>query len=110
MLIELRPSVNIGSLDGVEEELGHTHTFNVDQMWLEEDLRCFESLSTELYYTTIWKLEKEKAILNGVPHLKCTFKQDRSISWGDLCIHMSSWDSKQCLEVYTAQGHKNVTT
>ena len=59
MLVELGPGVDIGGLDRVEKKLGHTHTFNIDEMGLEEDLWCFETLSTQLDNSTIWKLEEQ---------------------------------------------------
>ena len=60
MLVELSPGVDIGSLDRVEEKLGHTHSFNVDEMRLEEDFWCFESLSSQLDNPAIWKLGELK--------------------------------------------------
>ena len=54
MLVELGPGVNVGRLDGVEEQFGHAHSLYVDEMRLEEDLWCFETLSTKLHHTAVW--------------------------------------------------------
>lgn len=51
------PGVDIGRLDGVEEELSHSDTLHVDEVGLEQSLRGLESLSSHLDHTTIWQLD-----------------------------------------------------
>lgn len=56
MLVELGPCVQICCLNGVEQELGHSHTIHVDQVRLEESLWSTKALTSDLYSTTIRKL------------------------------------------------------
>lgn len=51
------PGVDVGRLDGVEEQLGHSHTFHVDEVRLEQSLGGLKALSSHLDHTTIWQLD-----------------------------------------------------
>lgn len=50
------PGIDVGSLDGVEEELGHAHALHVDEVRLEQSLRGLEALSSHLDHTAVWQL------------------------------------------------------
>lgn len=50
------PGVDVGRLDGVEEELGHTHALHVDEVRLEQGLRGLEAFSSHLDHTAVWQL------------------------------------------------------
>ena len=45
VLVEGRAHVDIGRLDGGEDQLGDARTFDIDQMRLEESFGSFESLA-----------------------------------------------------------------
>ena len=48
MFIQFRPDVDVCSLNGTEDQLGHSLALLVDQMRLEESLAGPEPLSTHL--------------------------------------------------------------
>lgn len=45
---EFSPGVDVGRLDGVKEELGHTDPLHVDQVGLEQSLWGLKALPTHL--------------------------------------------------------------
>ena len=48
MFIEVRPDINVGLLDGVEDELRHAGTLPAQEVGLEESLASRESLVIDL--------------------------------------------------------------
>ena len=48
MFIEVRPDINVGLLDGVEDELGHAGPFPAQQVRLEQSLASSEPLVIHL--------------------------------------------------------------
>lgn len=52
------PGVDIGRLDGVEEQLSHPNTLHVDEVGLEQSLRGLEPLPSHLDHAAIWQLGK----------------------------------------------------
>ena len=69
MLVELGPGVDISSLDGVEEQLGHPRPFNVDEVRLEEDLGSLKPLTSQFHHSAIRKLWRGR---NGSACTECT--------------------------------------
>ena len=57
VFVEVGSQVNVGWLDGVEQQLGHAHTVHVDEMRLEQCLRGSEPLPSHLDHTAVWQLE-----------------------------------------------------
>src|SRR6218665_1934154 len=55
MLIKIRSQVQIGALNGIEQQLGNAMSFNIDKMWLKEHFRRFEPLTAELDDSTVWQ-------------------------------------------------------
>lgn len=73
-----RPEVDICSLDGVEQQLGHSHPLHVDEMRLEKGFRSPEPLPTHLHLSAIRELqnrdEKVKKYLTlETFFFKCTY-------------------------------------
>lgn len=56
MLVKVSAGINVCLLDGLEEGLGNTTAFNVDQVGLEECFRGTKALTTDLNDTAIGKL------------------------------------------------------
>ena len=56
MLVELGTGVDVGSLDGVEDQLCHAHTLDVDEVRLEKDLCSPKALAPQLHHTPVWEL------------------------------------------------------
>lgn len=50
------PGVDVGRLDGVEEQLGHAHALHVDQVGLEQRLRGLEPLPPHLDHPAVREL------------------------------------------------------
>lgn len=63
------PGVDVGCLNGVEEELGHAHALHVDEVRLKQGLRGLKALSSHLDHTAIWQL-----------HM-CGRDRDRGVRW-----------------------------
>ena len=56
VLVELGTRVNIGSVDAVEEQLGDTGAFDVDEVGLEQSFRRSETLAADLDLAAIRQL------------------------------------------------------
>lgn len=50
------PGVDVCGLDGVEEQLGHTHPLHVDEVRLKQSLGGFEPFTSHLDHPAVWKL------------------------------------------------------
>lgn len=55
-----RPEVNICSLDGVEQQLCHSHPLHVDEMRLEKGFRSPEPLPANLHLPAIGELQNKR--------------------------------------------------
>ena len=67
MLVELRPRVDVGSLNRVEEQFRDADCFHVDKMRLEERFRGAKPLATNFDHATVRQL--------------VLLHQDRSLLW-----------------------------
>ncbi len=70
MLVELRPHIHLGSLDGTEDELCNTLTLHIDEVGLEESLGGLKPLPTNLDDPTIGqsvRLDQERGLLQDEP-------------------------------------------
>lgn len=54
------PEVNICSLDGVKQQLGHSYSLHIDEMRLEESLGGPKPLSTHLHLPAVRELHQRK--------------------------------------------------
>lgn len=57
---KISPSINVGCLDGVEQQLSDANTFYVDEMGLEQGLRGFKAFSSYFNNPAIRKLQNGK--------------------------------------------------
>lgn len=62
------PGVDVGRLDGVEEQLGHAHALHVDQVGLEEGLGRLKPLAADLDDPAVRELGDSRA--SGGAHMK----------------------------------------
>ena len=53
---ESSPGVDVGRVDGVEEQLGHSDPLHVDQVGLEESLGGLKALPTHLNHPAVRQL------------------------------------------------------
>ncbi len=57
------PGVDICGLDGVEEQLGHTHPLHVDEVRLKQSLGGFEPLASDLDHPAVRELRTHTKFL-----------------------------------------------
>ncbi|KAF3837205.1 hypothetical protein F7725_004669 [Dissostichus mawsoni] len=65
-----RPEVDVCSLDGVEQQLGHPRSLHVDEVRLEESFRGPEPLAAHLHLPAIGKLHHTKENISITAGLK----------------------------------------
>lgn len=69
----LKPEVNVCSLDGVEQQLGHSCSLHVDEVRLEQGLRGSEPLSTYVHLSAIRELHQTEKSLYSLSYWSSHF-------------------------------------
>ena len=88
MFIEVRPDINVGLLDGVEDELGHASPFPAQQVRLEQSLASSEPLVIHLTQSVKYEIGDDNCTLITLPSGRVYFSTKNVVSRASFC---SEW-------------------